>query len=69
MVSNVALSAGVGPDAMTVQAWTRSRAVNPISVMLMRKHAVPVMARRDDGSTVNIASIAVIRALARHTGI
>jgi NAD(P)-dependent dehydrogenase (short-subunit alcohol dehydrogenase family) len=69
MVSNVGLYAGVGPDAMTVQAWTRSWAVNPICVILMRKHAVPVRARRGGGSTVNISSIAVIRALARHTGI
>jgi NAD(P)-dependent dehydrogenase (short-subunit alcohol dehydrogenase family) len=63
LVNNVGLSAGVGLDAMTLDAWNRTWAVNLTSVMLMCKYAVPIMARRNGGSIVNISSIAGIRAM------
>jgi len=63
LVNNVGISGSATLDAITLEEWNRTFAINLTSVLLMSKHAVPAMAANGGGSIVNISSIAGIRAM------
>jgi NAD(P)-dependent dehydrogenase (short-subunit alcohol dehydrogenase family) len=62
LVNNVGIGGPPG-DAVEVDMteWDAAMAVNLTSMVLMAKHAIPVMRRQGAGAIVNIASVAGIR--------
>jgi NAD(P)-dependent dehydrogenase (short-subunit alcohol dehydrogenase family) len=57
---------GIDPGLVTVvdvdeATWDETMDVNVKSMMLMSKHAIPVMARGGGGSIINISSISALR--------
>jgi NAD(P)-dependent dehydrogenase (short-subunit alcohol dehydrogenase family) len=62
LVNNVGTTGdGARVAASTLPGWNAVMAINLTSVMLMCKHAIPLMAAGSGGSIVNIASIGAIR--------
>lgn len=59
--NNVGIAETGGPVEASEESWNRLVAVNQTSLFLTCKYALPVMAARNSGAIVNIASIAARR--------
>jgi NAD(P)-dependent dehydrogenase (short-subunit alcohol dehydrogenase family) len=60
--NNVGIDPGVVSVVdVTEEAWDQTMAVNVKSMMLMSKHAIPIMAANGSGAIVNISSISALR--------
>lgn len=63
LVNNVGISVPTTLEAISLDLWNKTLAVNLTSVMLMSKAAVPQMAQRGGGAIINISSLAGMRAM------
>jgi len=62
LVNNVGIASGqTRLEKLNAEDWDRVIAVNLKSAVLMSRHAIPEMVRRQGGAIVNIASIAALR--------
>lgn len=62
--NNVGIGTGDrGPASMTVEVWDRIFDTNLKSIMLVCKHALPVMRRQQAGVITNISSVAAVCAV------
>ena len=68
LVSNAGIQGGPSADPLDMTVFDRVIAVNLRSMVVLTKHALPVMAGRDGASVVLIASIAGLRGNARIEG-
>lgn len=68
VVSNAGIQGGPSADALDMAVFDRVIAVNLRSMVVLTKHALPVMAGREGASVVLIASIAGLRGNARIEG-
>jgi NAD(P)-dependent dehydrogenase (short-subunit alcohol dehydrogenase family) len=68
LVSNAGIQGGHSADPLDMTGFDRVIAVNLRSMVVLTKHALPVMAGRDGASVVLIASIAGLRGNARIEG-
>ena len=68
LVNNVGIGGPPGDaTALDIEAWDSAMRVNVTSMMLMARHAVPVMAAQGKGAIVNLASVAGL--LGSYTGL
>ena len=68
LVSNAGIQGGPSADPLDMNVFDRVIAVNLRSMVVLTKHALPVMAERPGASIVLIASIAGLRGNARIEG-
>ena len=68
LVSNAGIQGGPAADPLDMSVFDRVIAVNLRSMVVLAKHALPVMAGRDGASVILIASIAGLRGNARIEG-
>ena len=68
LVSNAGIQGGPSADALDMTVFDRVIAVNLRSMVVLTKHALPVMAGRAGASVILIASIAGLRGNARIEG-
>ena len=68
LVSNAGIQGGPAADPLDMSVFDRVIAVNLRSMVVLTKHALPVMAGRDGASVILIASIAGLRGNARIEG-
>lgn len=68
LVNNVGIGGPPGDaTALDLAAWDTAMRVNVTSMMLMARHAVPIMAAQGKGAIVNLASVAGL--LGSYTGL
>ena len=68
LVSNAGIQGGPAADPLYMSVFDRVIAINLRSMVVLTKHALPVMAGRDGASVILIASIAGLRGNARIEG-
>lgn len=68
LVSNAGIQGGPSSDPMDMTIYDRVLAVNLRSMVVLTRHALPVMAGRDGASAVLISSISALRGNARIDG-